>query len=334
MKKTIFQIFTLILLGLMLAPTHVFSQDKVGQTGLKFLDVGVGARAAGMGEAFTLVGDDANALFYNPAGIALIEEKYSIMAHRTEWFADISYNAFAATVNLDVLGTFGASFVTADYPNSMGTIVADNEQGYIETGNFSGTAFSVGLAYARSFTDKFTFGGRVNFAHQNLGENMVPVIESAVITDTSNVKNDVGGLAYDIGTIFVPGFKSLKLGMSITNYSAQFEYEEDQFQLPLTFNMGASMDVLDLLDGDYSDMSFVVDIEALHPRDFGQRIHAGGEFWYKDTFALRSGYKFNYDEESFSAGFGVKLSGARIDYAYSRFGIFTSVQRFSVGYAF
>jgi hypothetical protein len=286
-----------------------------------------------MGEAFTLVGNDANAMFYNPAGIALSEDQYNFVLNRTDWIADIAYNAAAVTATFGSIGTFGVSLLAADYPMSMGTRVANNEQGYVETGEFSGSAMSFGAGYARSFTNAFTFGAKVSYALQNLGENMVPVLQSGVITDSTKTENDVNGLSYDVGTIFYPGYKSFRFGMSITNYSAQFEYEEDPFQLPLTFSFGAAMDILDLW-GEHPDMSLVVDLEAIHPRDAGQRIHAGGEFWYQNMFALRAGYKFNYDEESFSAGVGFKMAGAIIDYAYTRFGIFTSVQRFSVGYAF
>jgi hypothetical protein len=40
-------------------------------TGFTFMRIGVGARPVGMGGAYTAVADDANALFWNPAGLAL-----------------------------------------------------------------------------------------------------------------------------------------------------------------------------------------------------------------------------------------------------------------------
>ena len=39
-----------------------------------FEDVGVGARAPGMADAFVAVADDANALFYNPAGLGQLKD--------------------------------------------------------------------------------------------------------------------------------------------------------------------------------------------------------------------------------------------------------------------
>jgi len=58
---------------LVLAPAAgvAAAEDPVGTAAL--FDVGMGARALGMGGAFVAVADDANAIYYNPAGLALID---------------------------------------------------------------------------------------------------------------------------------------------------------------------------------------------------------------------------------------------------------------------
>lgn len=318
---------------LLFVAVQAFALNKTGQTGFKFLDVGVGARAAAMGEAFTLVGNDANAVFYNPAGIAYSDSRVNVILHRNYWIADISYNAVGLTANLKNWGAVGVSLLAADYPTSIGTVVSNNAQGFEETGDIQAGAYSVGLVYARSLTEKFSIGGKVRFAAQSLGSNIIPTLAGTEIVSTSTKENKTSGLAYDIGTIFYPGFKSFRLGMSITNFSPQLKYEEESFQLPLTFKLGAAMDVLDLM-GRHQDNSFVVDVEIVHPRDYSQRIHIGGEFWFKKMIAVRGGYKFNYDEEGLSAGFGFAIKGLQIDYAYSAFGRFDAVSRFSCGFAF
>lgn len=288
---------------------------KIGQTGLQFLKVDMHARAAGMGGASIMTMGGADALFYNPAGTAEMETGLDFFASQVGWIADISYLATGVTKTMGNLGTVGVSLITANYGDIVGTRVdAGSEDGYVTTGNLAVNASAVGLTWARALSDKFRFGGTVKYASQQLGESLMP--------ETNKTKaNQVGGFAYDFGTMFYPGFKSLKLGMSFTNFSEQFKYEEEAFELPLTFKLGVAMNLFDLIGGP-SNSSLNFEVNAIHPRDYTERVHLGGEFLYGNMLALRGGYKTNYDQESFSMGFGIKMSGFRVDYAYSAMGDF------------
>lgn len=332
MKKLTAFLMILILSIFFLIPIQSFAVKKLGQTGFKFLDIAVGARAAGMAESFIMVGDDANALFYNPAGISKLHHKFDVFGSRTYWVADIYYNTAGLVLNLGLFGNIGISVISSDYGEIIGTRVAGTEQGYEETGNIEPGALAVGFAYARELTDKFAVGGLVKYASQNLGSNL--------FADSSIVKNEVTGFAFDFGTIFYPGFKSFRLGMTITNFSPQLKYQETGFQLPLTFKIGIAMDILDFF-GEHPNNTFLLAIDAIHPRDYTERLHIGAEYWFKDMFAVRAGYKLNYDEEGLTAGIGFKTPpisrmdwSVKIDYAYGNLGVFDSVNRFSIGISF
>jgi len=329
MKKLIGLLLTLTLI--FFTPLQSFALKKLGQTGLKFLDVCSGARAAAMGEAYTVISDDANAIFHNPAGIAQMEaRKFDITVSRTQWFADISYNAVGIAINGGIWGNFGLSLIPApDYGEIFRTVVSDNEQGYEETGFVDVSAFAMGLAYGRKFTDKFMIGGHVKYAYQHLGSN--PMINTETDSLYTQV-NELSAIAFDFGTIFYPGFKSLRFGMSVRNFSNAVKYEVYNFQLPLTFKLGIGMDVLDLF-GDHQGQSFLIAIDAVHPRDYTQRLQIGGEYSI-GVLKLRTGYKFNYDEEGLCAGCGIHTAGIKLDYAYSAFGAFDLVNRISLGIAF
>jgi hypothetical protein len=329
MKKLIgfLSILTLILI----TPVQSFAAKKLGQTGLKFLDVCVGARAAGMGEAYTVISDDANAIFHNPAGIAQMEaEKFDLTVSRIQWIADISYNAVGIAINGGVWGNFGLSLIPApDYGEINGTIVSTNEKGYERTGPVDVSAFAMGLAYGRKFTDKFMIGGHVKYAYQHLGSN--PMLNQETDSIFTQV-NELSTIAYDFGTIFYPGFKSFRFGMSVRNFSGAVNYEVYNFQLPLTFKIGVGMDVLDFF-GEHPGKSFLIAIDAVHPRDYTERLLIGGEFSI-GMLKLRAGYKFNYDNEGLSAGCGINTGNIKLDYAYSDFGDFNLVNRVSLGLLF
>ena len=44
--------------------TSLFGVDKAGTTAAKFLSIGVGSKATGMGGAFTSIADDATAMYW------------------------------------------------------------------------------------------------------------------------------------------------------------------------------------------------------------------------------------------------------------------------------
>ena len=64
--------------------------EKVGTFDGQFLKITVGARAAGMGNAFVAIADDATALYWNAAGIARIEtDKSQLSLNHAGWLADM-----------------------------------------------------------------------------------------------------------------------------------------------------------------------------------------------------------------------------------------------------
>lgn len=328
MKKLTFFLILVFTCMIFTTPSHAVIK-KTAQTGLQFLKVDVGARAAAMGGSYAMVGNDASAMFYNPAGIVHVQSDWEFFVTRTQWFAEINYNAGGLVKNLGRWGSVGVSFISCNYGDIMGTRVAATEQGFEDTGNLDVGAYAVGISYAYQLTNKFSVGGQIKYAAQQLGSS---VIDSKGTTH----ENKVSGLAYDFGTIFYPGFHSFRMGMFIRNYSPQFKYEKEAFQLPLTFTIGFAMDVLDLM-GEHNN-SLLVSFDALHPRDYTERIHFGGEYLFMDMFALRAGYKFNYDEEGLTGGVGFKVNvgglGVNVGYAYSDFGVFDAVNRFSIGLSF
>jgi hypothetical protein len=331
--KGIVSIFIIVLISIVMACPVQAGLKKVGQTGLQFLKIDMSARSAGMGSAFTMMGNDANAMFHNPSGLAYFESGYDFTFTRTTWIADISYISGGIAKSFGQWGTVGMHFITADYGKIIGTRIADTERGFEETGNVDVSAYVVGLAYAKRISDKFAMGGQLKYAGQNLGE-------SQLTTDGETTQNKVSGLAYEFGTTFYPGLlESFRFGMSIKNFSQEFQYEQEGFQLPLTYFIGIAFDALELA-GDFNNdiHSLMIALDAIHPRDYAERIHLGAEYWFKNMVAVRTGYKFNYDEEGISFGAGLKynVSGLnlKLDYAYSNFGVFESVNRISIGASF
>jgi len=338
MRKILIPVVLLAILGLCL-PAHA-QFAKVGTAGLKFLDIGVGGRALGMGEAYAAVANDAASIFWNPAGAANIKSG-DFFAGYTSWPADINLYS-AAFVKKTGLGHLGASFTI------LNTGLMNRTTTYDPDGDFSGTfAFedwAAGVTFSRYLTDRFAFGTTFKLLKETLADW------------------DQTGWAVDIGTYYETGYKSLRIGMAIMNFGPDMRYDvadvdgvpggipngldddgdgfadndtqEKAVPLPLTFRAGVAFEVFET---SYSKAT--VCAELTHPSDNEERYNFGGEYWLQDMFAVRAGWKVNSDEGGFTAGAGFKLplssfGDVSIDYAYNNLGKLANVHRGSFSLSF
>lgn len=320
------------------APTAQQDSDreKLAQTGLKYLSVAGDPRAAALSSAMTAAEGGATMLFYNPAGMAWMTESTDVSLSQTGWIADIDYNHIAAAYRPagGRYGVIGASLTTVDYGDLQETIRADNDQGYIDVGTFSPLAYAIGLGYAREVTDRFSVGGQIKYATQDLGDAIVQVEEGGEYTRESIQASTV---AYDFGIHYKTGFESLAFAVSARNFSPELSFAEESFQTPLTLQIGLSMDVVNLTSLDPSIHSLVLSTDAANARDFSEQIRVGGEYRFMDRVFLRGGYSFPTDEEGVSLGLGVRQPlgsvGVGADYSYTDFGAFSGVHRVAVRFS-
>jgi hypothetical protein len=343
MKRLVLVLVSVILTLSLFLPVS-FSQDKLAQTGFEFLSVGTDARATGMGEAFTTMEGSSSALLYNPAGLAGITTFMDLSLNRLNWIADIKYlsgtAAFAPSEGK--YGVFGISLMTIDYGVFNFTKVAANEQGYVDVVGWpKPSAYVVGIGYGKALSNQFSVGGQVKYASQSLGKSYVPVYTTSTDatgkTKVDTVINErdytLGTLAFDFGTTYKTGLKSLEFGVAINNFSREIKYERESFQLPLSFKIGISMNVMDFVPSMSEDHSFYVSVDANHPRSYAEYLNIGGEYVFSKTVALRVGYITHHPDYGLSAGFGVRKFGIAIDYSYMPHKVFNDIQRFSVKFA-
>jgi len=303
---------------LLLLPSLVFSQAKVGTTGVNFLELGVSARAMGMAEAFTATVTDASAVYYNPAGLTYVYGRQAIFTH-IDMPAGINYEFFALAYPMESVGGVVGIGVSAlntgdilrtDYSYPMG-VSQDGSAQFFSAGDLA-----VSLSYGRFLTDKFSLGITVKYIQEDLE------------------LDKASGWSADVGTCYNSGYRNFKIGMMISNFGPDMKFIEEEFPLPMNFKFGASIDVVD------SDNHLVVLAgEGTHPADNEEKYNVGMEYWFQDKFSLRLGERFNYDSDGFTAGGGLVLPignevDLSVDYAYQDFGYLNEVHRFTLGLAF
>jgi len=333
MKKSMLVILSVLILA---GAGMGAENKKLAQTGFQFLSVVSDARAAAMAEAMTSLETGSSALFFNPAGMANMTGFMDIAVSDNQWIAEIRHNAFSAAISPanGEYGVIGFSLQTVDYGDFYGTRVDKaSDLGYTDTEIFNLTAMSAGVGYAKRLTDRFSVGGQVRWVKQDLGESLIPVITTELDTLEDTVTNDLTPMAFDFGTQFKTGFRSLVFGMSVRNFSKEIKYVEEGFQLPLVFNLGISMNVFDFLEENPIDQSLIVTIDASHYRSHPEQIKVGLDYQLMHLLSIRGGYISNNDESGLSFGVGVNKYGLGLDYAYTPFGVFDKVQRMSVRFS-
>jgi len=312
------------------------AQEKLAQTGMQFLNVISDGRAAALGGSVTGREMQSSSLFFNPATMGFDTSYVNAAFSRNNWIADITNNNFSLSVRPEDgdYGVFGASLQLVDYGIIEGTIVAGNDQGYLDytdlgVSNPKPNALALGLGYAKTLSDKFSVGGQVKWVRQSLGESLIPV-DSANFNKT---KNELSVLAFDFGTLYKTGFKSLAFGMSVRNFSQEVKYVREEFQLPLTFSIGISMDLNDISNlGE--EHSFLFSVDAIHARSATGQVGFALEYQFMHHFFLRSSYVTNNSENEYNLGAGVAWYGVQFDYAFSPYGVFGDIQRFTVRFSY
>src|SRR3990172_7230726 len=182
MKNFLIFLNTGLLIALFLT-SSALPQDnkKLAQTGFGFLSVVNDAHAAAIAEAVNSLEIGSSALFFNPAGMANMTTLIDVSVSRNEWIADITHSAVSLAISPSNghYGVFGLSLQSVDYGELIGTVVANNDQGYLRTGDISPSALAIGFGYAKAITDRFSVGGQIKYVKQDFGESIIPVAVTA-----------------------------------------------------------------------------------------------------------------------------------------------------------
>ncbi len=320
----------IIIIGLLTSLS--FGQTKIAQTGFNFLSITSDARSSGMSDAVNSLSGFSGSMFSNPASMAKMPNLLNASFSMNNWIADIKYMSFSTIISPSSgdWGTIGLSVQTVNYGDVEGTMVdRNNSAGYDDIGIIKPTAFCASLGYATMLNDKFGIGGRIKYAAQSLGSSYF----QSDAGDVTSKENKAHSYAYDFGTIYYTGFRSIAFGMSVTNFSSEVTYELEGFQLPLLFTIGISANLFELINSPQSNQGLLVSLDWTHPRSHPEQLRVGLEYEFMKVLALRLGYVNGSDENKFSYGLGLTSLGFGIDYSYEPYGVFGHVQQFTARFS-
>jgi len=309
-KSLRISVFSLLIISCCLITTTYagsFSKDSAGTTGAQFLKIGCGARAIGMGEAFSSVVDDASAIYWNPAGLSQIEGGETSAMHAI-WLEDISYDYLAYAQPL-MKGSIGAS---VNYL-SMSKMDKLDENGD-KDGTFRPYDVAFNLAYAQK-VGSITGGVNVKFI-------------------TQGIDGETGSaFALDLGTLHNLSNR-IQGAIVVQNIGSRIKFIEKSYALPLSIRLGLSCKLGE---------KFVLALDGVAPIDNDPNLHVGCEYVLdvikSVAIALRLGYKTTTTSDldalsGLSAGLGFNIKGLNVDYAWVPYGDLGYTHRISLGIKF
>jgi len=366
----------LLAFGLLYAfPAGLAAQNETGQpigqedntaygtTSAEFLLLGAGARGTALGGSFAAIATDVSALYYNPAGVAMLD-RAGLMVGTYDYVADTRYSwagvAFpfsggSRTIGFQV-GTFGFKdqpIYTEDQPDGTG-------------GTYSVNQTFIGATFAQNFSDRFSAGITAKFVDDRLGTvsgsafavdfgtnfhaslNNHPVKFSFVLANLGSSLTYTGtGLQGNVQRDPLPGEDE------VPTLPQQANLLTKDFPLPTTFRVGLAYDVI---TGDNNRLTVLGDFNQ--PNNNAPGFAFGSE-WNSQKiggsnfgFALRGSYSYTgandlaptssptalSDEENLQGlAFGGGLQyggngngfGLSLDYAYKYLGVLGATNFFS-----
>jgi hypothetical protein len=253
------KLLVVITVLLLILPGISRSQEDGGSPGA-FLRLGVGAKALGMGRAFTAIANDASAAYWNPAGLGGLRMmefmgSYSILS------MDRQHNYIAFLMPLKSLGTIGVSWINL----GVGEIEGRDSFGQV-TEMFSNNETAISLSWGYPVFESLYLGVTAKYLSHTLEDNR-----------SAGLGFDAGFL-YKIADVFHIGASVRDIATSVT-WDTQGKTKET---FPLETRLGGAYY--------HPTIPLIVGLDYVMNANQKATIHMGAEMGLASLFGVRLGF--------------------------------------------
>lgn len=342
-----------LIIALLIATISLFAVSEtyaVSEAAVLFLMISPGARAAGMGEAFVALADDATAVFWNPAGLAFQQGKELSLMHANwlpQFGSDLFYEFGAYKHHLEGIGTVGLNVTFLN----LGKQIITDESGPEPLGEFSSYEMAFSATYGTKIMENWGVGLGLRYIRSNL---------SSVGAGAEKGDGRANAFAFDLATLYkVPFLPALSFGANLSNMGPKITYIDAAQADPLPTNLKVGL-AYKIVNSKYNKLTVTGDLNKLmvtrhadgtsdpfykalvtspwtivekerqnigseddekvvaERKIFNGILSGGAEYWYSDLIALRAGYYWDRPGkvEFMSFGAGIQYHLYRFDFAY------------------
>ena len=313
--------------SLLLFTTILLAQE--GTNVYPFLNIPVSARQAALGGDAVSVRDyDVSFAAVNP-GLMNLEQDEMISVNYASYLADSKYGTISYVKDLEEGHLVSLSARYMDY----GKMPRTDESAVID-GEFGAMDASIGLGYAYQFDEDWTIAGSASFVTSRIDNyTSMAVVGKAGVTYHNRQSNETLALVF---RNFGYQFKTYNGLRENVAFRVDLGYTKilDEFPVALTIT---AHDLQKLnISQDYNNNGQ----EISWSRKITDHLSFGAELFPQQAFNIRFGYNVKrgnelavLDQRSFSglsAGFGIKISSFRFDYAHVRYHNSSNVNLFGL----
>jgi len=186
---------------------------SVGTYGALEVTIPTGAKGVALSGAYMATVSGADAMFYNPAGIAKLSTNMEAQLSQMNYLADIgvAYGVFVAKVGDNAIGI---SAKTLSFGDILHTTAAD-PNGYQES-YFSPKFITISASMAKMFFDRVAFGATFK-----------------VISETF-IQTSATGAAFDMGVQYTAANMPLSVGVALKNIGVKMNFSGNDLEQKLT----------------------------------------------------------------------------------------------------
>jgi len=252
-SRTLFVLFLLGLLSVIATPLRA----QIGGAAVVFLMIEPDSRGAGMGNAGVALADNANAIFWNPAGLGYQVGTEAALTHSNwlpEFASGIFYEYLVAKHHISGWGTLGAHITYLFLGEHEHRDAVNNL-----LGNFRSYDLAAGLSYGFKVGDHLALGTGVRLIYSSLANVSVGLQQT-------NPGVSVGvdlGLLYRSPYFGVAGSDAqYSAGVNIANMGPKIQYSDSEQSDPIPTNIRVGHAFTLELDA-YNKITFVNDFSKM-----------------------------------------------------------------------
>lgn len=297
-----------------------FQTTDVGTSGAQFLKLGGGARAEGMAQAYTAVADEADAVYWNPAGLSRIE-------HHS---ATLMNSVLPAGIDYDFVG-YGQRLSPSF---GVGASVQYLSQPPIDQTDSSG--FSTGSTF-RPSDFAGALGGAYTIHNEDLGVLDGASFGANAKYVSSTISKTAQTFTADLGYLSAPfpvAGRPMRVAYAVSNLGGSLKFQQMSDSMPTSLRFGTSLGLT---------RNWLVALDLDEPLDnspyaaFGTEYRAA--FGENAVFAGRLGVSTRAISQAgnfsgITLGLGARFTSVGVDYAFAPLGALGMTNTLSVNFSF